>query len=77
MPLIIMGVIAGALFLVVFKLTIGSIESLGVGMTTYYPFEVRVRKPNLWSSLFFVVVVAILTLLVILLSGGNVPKLPA
>jgi len=77
MPLLVMVVIAAIVFFLVFKFTIGSIESLGTKISLFYPFEVRVQKPNTWTTVVFIIITAALTLLVILLSKGDLPNLPA
>ncbi len=71
MTFIIIAVVAILLFWFVFKITIGSIEGLGFKLNTFYPFNLIVKRPTMWSTLFYLMVIAVLTLGVLILSNAE------
>ncbi len=81
MIFVIISAFAILLFYSIFKLTIGSIEHLGIKMNTFYPFNLKVDKPNAWSTLFYLIILIILSSIVLILAGArgevNIPGLPA
>ncbi|MBX4205809.1 hypothetical protein KW795_01285 [Candidatus Microgenomates bacterium] len=73
-------IIFGILFFFIsVKLTLSSLEKMGSRIGDFYPFSVIVKRPNIWSTVFYIVVIAILTTVVVVLSGGKtiIPRLPA
>ncbi|MEK7526638.1 MAG: hypothetical protein AAB546_04110 [Patescibacteria group bacterium] len=69
MIFIVIASIVGLLFWIVFKLTIGSIEGLGFNLNRFYPFNLIIKRPTLWSTLFYLLVIGILTFGVLILSN--------
>lgn len=59
-----------------YKLTVGSIERLGTEVGTFYPFDVRVRKTNVWSTLVYLLIIVALFSVIFFFSRGGMTKLP-
>jgi hypothetical protein len=50
-------IVAALAFWFIFRLTIGSIESLGTRISPFYPFDRVVQKGNMWSQLFYLIII--------------------
>ena len=61
---------------IAYKLTIGSIESLGTSISTFYPFDVKVKRTGAWSTIFYLLVIVGLFSIILIFSGQGLTKLP-
>jgi hypothetical protein len=60
----------------VYKLTVGSIEHLGTSISSFYPFDVKVKRTGAWSTIFYLLIVVGLFSLIVIFSRQGLTKLP-